>query len=147
LLIFPPLSTLILIYTRLMYWSDVGTDRIERASMDGTGRTVLHSTGLSAVYGLTLDYDNQTLYWADYTNNRIEKSSVDGTNRVLVVSSGVTDPFGITFFGGNLYYVDSSQSRIYRVNVASPTVVRIFSTRSYPYDIKVVTKERQPEGN
>ena len=129
-----------------MYWTDVGTDRIERASMDGTGRRVLHNTGLSAVYGLTLDYDTQTLYWADYTNNRIEKSSVDGTNRVLVVSSGVSDPYGITFFDGNLYYVDSSLSRIFRVNVASPTVVQIFATRAYPFDIKVVAKERQPEG-
>ena len=129
-----------------MYWTDVGTDRIERASMDGTGRTVLHSTGLSRVYGLTIDYDTQTLYWADYSYNRIEKSSVDGTNRALVVSSGVSDPYGITFFDGHLYYVDSTYSRIYRINISSPTVVPIFNTPAYPFDIKVVAKGRQPDG-
>ena len=48
--------------------------------MDGTARTVLHSTGLVTVYGLTVDYENQILYWADYSNNRIEKSSTNGSN-------------------------------------------------------------------
>ncbi len=129
-----------------MYWSDIGRDRIERASMDGTGRRVLHSTGLSSVYALALDYDTQTLYWADYSNNRIEKSSVTGANRVLVTSSGILDPFGMSFYNGNLYWVDSTYSRIYRLNVSSPVATRIFNTRSYPHDIKVVAKERQPDG-
>ena len=130
-----------------MYWSDIGNDRIERSSMDGTDRRVLHSTGLSNVYALTLDYENQTLYWADFTNNRIEKSSTDGGNRVLVTSAGITDPFGMTFYDGNLYWVDSSLNSIYRLNVNSPTVVRVIGTIASPQDIKVVARERQPQGN
>ena len=49
----------------------MGSDTIERASMDGTSRTVLHSTGLASAYGLTLDYDSQTLYWTDRHLNRM----------------------------------------------------------------------------
>ena len=84
----------------MLYWTDSGTDRIERASMDGTARTVLHSTNLNTVYGLTLDYDNQILYWADYSNNLIESSLTNGSDRQVIISSGVVDPFGITFFDG-----------------------------------------------
>ena len=48
--------------SRYMYWSDWGIPAtIERASMDGTNRTVLHNTGLQWPNALTIDYDNQTL--------------------------------------------------------------------------------------
>ena len=33
--------------------------------MDGSSRTVLHSTGVPCVEGLTIDYDAQILYWID----------------------------------------------------------------------------------
>ena len=69
-----------------MYWTDIGTDRIERASMDGKSRTVLHSTGLSVALALTMDYDNQVLYWADDSYNRIERSNPDGSNRLVVTT-------------------------------------------------------------
>ena len=134
-------------FCRLLYWTDVGTDRIERASMDGTSRTVLHSTGLSTVYGLTLDYENQVLYWADYSNNRIERSFTNGSNRVLVTSTGIIDPFGITFYNGKLYWTDWSRNAIYTLTLSTPsTVSRIISVGGDPYGIHVVTQERQPEG-
>ena len=115
--------------------------------MDGTSRTVLHSTGLSAVYGLTLDYDNQVLYWADYSNNRIEKSFTNGSNRVLVTSSGIVDPFGITFYDGKLYWTDFSHNSIYTLDVNTTSgVSRVIGTGQDSYGIHVVTKERQREG-
>lgn len=125
----------------------MGTDRIERASMDGTSRTVLHSTGLSTVYGLTLDYDTQILYWADYSNNRIESSFTNGSNRVLITATSITDPFGITFYDGKLYWTDWALNGIYTLTLNTPSVVsRVISTGADPYGIHVVTKERQPEG-
>lgn len=141
-----PIDDTMHISCRQLYWTDVGTDRIERASMDGTARTVLHSTGLSLVFGLTIDYDNQILYWADYTNNRIERSSTDGSNRALVTSIGITDPFGITYYNGRLYWTDLTVDGIYTLSVNSPSVSRILATGHDPYGIKVVTKDTQPEG-
>lgn len=115
--------------------------------MDGTSRTVLHSTGLATVYGLTLDYDNQILYWADYSNNRIERSFTNGSNRVLITSTGITDPFGLTFYDGSLYWTDWSHHRIYTLNLTTPTVVtQVISIGQDGYGIHVVTKERQLEG-
>lgn len=125
----------------------MGTDRIERASMDGTSRTILHSTGLSLVYGLALDYDNQILYWADTTNNQIESSFTNGSNRVLVTSSGITDPFSITFYEGKLYWTDYTTNSIHTLTVSSPsTVSRLVSIGQDGFGIRVVARERQPQG-
>ena len=132
-----------------MYWTDIGLDRIERATMDGNSRTVLHSSGLSTVYGLTLDYQNQTLYWVDYSNNRIEKSSVTGSNRV-VVRTGLRDPWGVTYHAQRLYWTDWSADRIYSISVAPSSSGAITSLTSSlggnPNGIHVITEERQPLG-
>ena len=115
--------------------------------MDGTSRTVLHSTGLSNVYGLAIDYDNQILYWADYTNDRIESSSTDGSSRLVIVSSGITSPFSITFYEGKLYWTDFSTHSIHTLTVSSPsTVSRVVSIGQDGYGIRAVAKERQREG-
>ena len=117
--------------------------------MDGTARTVLHSTGLSTVYGLTLDYDDQILYWADYSNNQIESSLTDGSNRTVLTSSGIANPFSITFFDGNLYWTDWSEHRIYTLSVDSPSMISHVTSNlgQDPYGIQVITKQRQPQGN
>ena len=116
--------------------------------MDGSSRITLHSSGLSTVYGLTLDYDNQVLYWADYSNNRIEMSFANGSNRRVLTSSGITDPFGITYYAGRLYWTDWSGNRIYTLSTSSPsTVTQVTSSLGQdPYGIHVVTKDRQPDG-
>lgn len=123
-------------------------DRIERASMDGSSRVTLHSSGLSTVYGVTIDYDNQILYWADYSNNRIEMSMTDGSNRRVLTSSGITDPFGITYYAGKLYWTDWSGNRIYTLSISTPTVVTqvTSSLGQDPYGIHVVSEDRQPDG-
>lgn len=130
-----------------MYWTDIGTDRIERSTMDGNFRTVLHSSGLSTVYGLTLDYQNQTLYWVDYSNNRIEKSSVTGSNRV-VVRTGLRDPWGVTYHAGRLYWTDWYYDRIYSTSATSPSSITTLTSSlgGNPNGIHVLTEERQPFG-
>ncbi len=129
-----------------MYWTDYGTiDKIERASMDGTSRTVLHSTGLSAPYGLTLDYDTQTLYWVDYTLDNLESSNADGTNRRLLTRVNIQCPYGITFFDQKPFWGDHCQYIIYSTPVDTPNDVgTVISTENYPYRIHVISEDRQP---
>lgn len=127
-----------------MYWTVHGSfDKIERASMDGTSRTVLHSTGLADPIGLTLDYETQTLYWVDYTLDNLETSSADGRNRKLLTK--VQYPHGLTFFDQKLYWGDSGHHVIDSTHVNSPnSVSAIVSTGNDPYAIHVVSQERQP---
>ena len=130
-----------------MYWTDVGTDTIERATMDGNSRTVLHSSGLSNAYGLTLDYDNQILYWVDSSLNRIESSSVNGSNR-HVLTSFLSDPWAVTFYAGILYWTDTYYNRIYSYPTDSTASIQLVTSpfTSDPRDIRVASEDRQPLG-
>lgn len=130
-----------------MYWTDAQSDRIERATMDGNSRSVLHSTGLSNAYGLTLDYQQQILYWTDYTINRIESSFVNGSNRQVIVSNLNRDPWALTFHNGMLYWSDTAFDRIYSFSVTSSPASVIQVTGGLggdTYDLRVVSPDRQP---
>ena len=117
--------------------------------MDGSTRNVLHNTSLSRPYGLTLDYDNQTLYWADYNFRRIEKSNSDGTQRSIVTTSNVVYPIDITYYDGRLFWIDQTYRRVYTTAVSSPNSVSSLNTNlgSTPYSIQVVFDTRQREGS
>ena len=131
-----------------MYWTDVGTDRIEKATMDGNSRTIIHSSSLSNALGLTLDYQSQTLYWSDYSYNRIETSDVNGLNRRTIVSN-LRDPWGITFYAGVLYWTDIYFDRIYSYSVTSSSASVLQVTGSFgsnPYGLRVVSINNQPLG-
>ena len=129
-----------------MYWTDTSADTIERVSMDGTSRTVLHSTGLRRTYGITLDYVTQTLYWIDYDLDSIESSRTDGSNRRLLKRlSGYQCPYDLTIFDQKLYWTDHCQNAIYSTFVNSPSSEnRILSTGDDGYRLHVVTQDRQP---
>ncbi len=114
--------------------------------MDGTARTILHDTNLTAPYCLTLDYDAQILYWADYTLNKIEMSNVDGTNRQLVTTALVNDPYSIAFFNGRLYWTDLTHGRILTVPTTTPNSTYLTGVFGQMYGIKATTEERQPIG-
>ena len=116
--------------------------------MDGTEKTIVHNTSLSTPYGLTLDYDTQTLYWTDYRLNKIEKSNVDGSNRAVVTTLLVRNPYSITFYNGSLYWTDLSYNRILMTTVDSADVTSyVGNAINDMYGIKAVTEERQPLGS
>ena len=133
-----------------MYWTDISTDIIERVSMDGTSRTVLHSTGLRRVHGITLDYVTQTLYWIDYDLNTIESSSTDGSNRRLLTRVNNRCSYDITIFDQKLYWTDmcrNYQNFIYSTFVNTPNGGNSIVNTGYytnTYRIHVVSQERQP---
>lgn len=68
-----------------MYWSQWNQGLIERASMDGTNRTVFVYNDLHWPGGLTIDYVSDKLYWCDSYVDRIERINLDGTNRTVSV--------------------------------------------------------------
>ena len=136
-------------YNRWLYWTDYysSVPKILRVSMDGTSKTILHDADLTAPYGLTIDYDTQTIYWTDYTRNRIERSNANGTSRSVVTTSLVSDPYSITFYDGRLYWTDLNYNRILTVPVNSRTSTYLTSATGDMYGITVITAERQPLGN
>ena len=132
-----------------MYWSDWGTiAKIERASMDGKNRTVIHNTDLIWPNGLTLDHSQQVLYWNDASRDRIESSNVDGSNRRIVSSQGIYRPFGISVYRNRIYFTDFSVgvNTIPLVNGVGNVDTLLDSLCENVMGIEVVSIERQPAG-
>lgn len=132
-----------------MYWTSTGTaPRIEKASMDGTLRTVLHDVNLTSPYGITMDTETQTLYWSDITHNVLEKSNTDGTDRVILTRNMILDPYFLAYYDGNLYWGDWAYNRLLTLSVSSPNDVRFFNTRYYNdiYGVQVISPYNQRQG-
>lgn len=65
-----------------MFWTNWGHEpKIERAGMDGNGRTVLVSSNLTLPNGLSVDVKSSRLYWTDAGTQTIESATFDGLYR------------------------------------------------------------------
>ena len=131
-----------------MYWSDWGEPaKIERASMDGKDRIVLHNTSLTWPNGLAIDYQLQRLYWADAFTDRIEYSSVDGTGREILLTSahGLQHPFGITISGDQIYWTDVTNASVFTAHKqAASSILRVYNGfLIIPSGIEAVNPDRQ----
>lgn len=64
----------------LMFWTDNGRRaKVERSSMDGTGRQPLVQGGsVQSPIGITLDYQEDKVYWVDESLDIIWKMDLDG---------------------------------------------------------------------
>ena len=133
-----------------MYWSDWGdAATIERASMDGRAREILHNTQLFWPTGLTLDYQNQVLYWIDTSLDKIESSNVDGTNRRLITTFASNHlPFAISLFNNILYWSDRNTNTVLSVFSNGTSLSSLIFRFSLPAGIEVVSRTRQqlPQG-
>ena len=131
-----------------MYWSDWGVvAKIERASMDGRSRQIIHSSQLVWPNGLTLDYQNQVLYWIDGSLDKIESSNVDGTNRRLILSLALSSlnyqGFALSFFNNTLYWSDWGRDMVFSVFANGTSITSLLQGFSIPTGIEVVSENRQ----
>ena len=91
-----------------IYWTDWGTNRIQRANLDGSNVQTLVSRGLESPNGIAVDAAGGKMYWTDYGTNRIQRASLDGSNIETLVSRGLENPYGIALdvTGGKMYWTD-----------------------------------------
>ena len=134
---------------RYMYWTDWGSvAKIERASMDGSDRRVLHNTGLTWPNGLTIDYLAQKIYWADASRDRIEYSNVDGSGRFIVLSN-LDHPFSITLAGDLLFWTDWLNNAIHvthKISGTSGSNLTLYDNlRDRPFGIEAISPTRQAQ--
>uniref|UniRef100_A0A8C7MPT8 Low density lipoprotein receptor-related protein 5 n=1 Tax=Oncorhynchus kisutch TaxID=8019 RepID=A0A8C7MPT8_ONCKI len=90
--------------------------KIEGASLDGTERESLFTTGLIRPVALALDNKLGKLFWVDADLKRIESSDLTGANRIVLQDSNILQPMGLTVLGEHLYWIDRQQQMIERVD-------------------------------
>ena len=135
---------------RYIYWVDYGLNKIERASLDGTSRQIIHSTNIIGPVALTIDYETQILYWIDSTIEKLESSSVSGSNRqVLLTTQSILNNAGeMTLLSNTLYWAERVEDSVYSTDINDPANYQVLhSGLTYePYSVQAVHPLRQPQG-
>ena len=84
-----------------MYWTDLSTDKIQRANLDGSDIEDLVTRGLESASGIALDVAGGKMYWTDVGElgtgaqvgkEKIQCANLDGSN----VQTLVTHAQGLT---------------------------------------------------
>ena len=112
-----------------LYWTDAGSDRIQRAELDGSDlRTLV--TGLVKPRDLALDRDGGRMYWTDSGSDKIQRAHLDGSHVEDLVTEGLKEPFGLALDpgGGKMYWSDYGSDRIQRSHLDGSQVEDLVAT-------------------
>ena len=129
--------------TNHIYWADAGTNKIQRANLDGTNvQDIL--TGFGRPTGITLDISSGKIYWTDSNragrNGSIQRMNLDGTNvEPLVVGKPfVGDQITLDISGGKMYWA-LQHNKIQRANLdgtnVEDLVIGLISPRGIALDL------------
>ena len=102
-----------------MYWTDAGTDKIQRANLDGTQVEDLVTTGLDFPSGLALDVAGGKMYWIDAGTDKIQRANLDGSQIEDLIFTGLNIPqaLALDLDGAKMYWMDPGTIRIQRANL------------------------------
>ena len=112
-----------------MYWTDEGTDKIQRSNLDGSGVEDLVTTGLEAPESIALDVSGGKMYWTEQGTDKIQRSNLDGSGVEDLVTTGLDRPDGIALdvSGGKMYWTDWGTDKIQRSNLDGSGVEDLIS--------------------
>lgn len=131
-----------------LFWA--GGGRIERARLDGSGRTVLFNRSLS-ITDIALDTDKQLLYWCDASSNLIKRMDYDGNNQTVLLNHSLENPFALTILDDVLYWIDTTHERgsIKRAPVENLTdfTILLRNAGDSLKDIQVYSSRKQKGSN
>ena len=124
-----------------LYWSDWGTDKIQRADLDGSNVEDLVTTGLDGPDGLAVDAAAGKLYWTDAGTAKIQRADLDGSNVENLITSGLSIPYGLALdvSGGKMYWTDRQSSKIQRADLDGSGVEDLLTLAglAFPAEIAV----------
>ena len=111
--------------TSKLYWTDWGTDKIQRADLDGSNvEDLVSDAGLNGPDGLALDVSGGKMYWTNVGTNKIQRANLDGSNVEDLITSGLSVPYGLALdvSGGKMYWSNRQTSKIQRADLDGSNV-------------------------
>ena len=103
-----------------IYWTDRGSNKIQRANLDEGGVEDLVVTGLKEPVSIALDVVGGKMYWTEASpaDFMIFRANLDGTNGEHLVTA-LTEPSGIALdtTAGKMYWTDVGTGKISRANI------------------------------
>jgi DNA-binding beta-propeller fold protein YncE len=114
----------------MVYWTDYGTHRIQRAELDGSSVQDLVTTGVVTPEGIALDVVRSKMYWTDLGTGKIQRANLDGSSIQDLVTTGLFGIVGIALdiAAGKMYWTDYGTSKIQRANLDGSEVQDLVTT-------------------
>ena len=117
-----------------IYWTDQGTDKIQRMNLDGTSVEDLITIEIGILGGIALDVTGGKMYWTDWGfPSGIRCANLDGSNVQTLVNID-DDPSGIALDvdDGKVYWAvgtiaEDGQGKIQRANLDGTNVETLVS--------------------
>ena len=117
-----------------IFWTDQGTDKIQRMNLDGTSVEDLITIERGILGGIALDVAGDKMYWADWGfPSGIQYANLDGSNVQTLVNTD-DDPWDIALdvAEGKVYWtvgpiVEDGQGKIQRANLDGTNVETLVS--------------------
>ena len=104
-----------------IYWTDAGTDKIQRANLDGSNVQDLVTTKLKSPRDIALDVAGGKMYWIDWLpgNTKIQCANLDGSDVRALVTTGLDRPGAIALdvANGKMYWADEGTAKISCANL------------------------------
>ena len=125
-----------------IFWTDSGTDKIQRANLDMANLEVSNVedlvTGLDRPLGIALDVAGGKLYWTNWDTGKIQRANLDGSNIEDLVT-GLVSPDGIALdvAGGKMYWTDFGTDKIQRANLDGSDVEDLVTGLEAPIGIAI----------
>lgn len=122
--------------TEKLYWSDNGTQKIQRSNVDGTDVEDILTTGLNSPDGLAIDLPAGKLYWTDSGDGTINRSNLDGTNPETLVT-GLMSPIRLVLDTANskMYWTDLDAGKVQSADLDGTNVTDVVTGASGPWGI------------
>ena len=119
----------------LMYWSDTGADKIQRANLNGTNVQDLVITVNAS--GIALDVQGGKMYWTnDFGAGKIQRANLDGSNiEDLVTGFEDLADIELDIAGGKMYWTDFGAGKIQRANLNGSNVQNLITGLTSPNNI------------
>jgi sugar lactone lactonase YvrE len=117
-----------------IYWTDVDTDKIQRANPDGSNIEDLVTNGLMNPSGIAVDMISDKIYWTDFNagNGYIKRSNFDGTNTEDVVPTteigSQIEGIALDLDGGRIYWRQIGPAAIRRSNLDGSNIEDLVTT-------------------
>ena len=114
-----------------MYWIDAGTDKIQRAHLDGSHIRDIVTTRLRTPTSIAVDVEGGKVYWADTGTDTIQRANLNGAPNIEgLVTTGLRTPndIEVDITGGKMYWIDSGTDKIQRANLDGSNIEDIITT-------------------
>ncbi len=116
-----------------IYWIDSGTDKIQRANLDGSNVRDLVTTGLRTPTDIEVVVEESlegAVYWIDSGTDKIQRTDFAGFDTVQVVETGLRTPTSIAVdrITYDIYWTDSGTDKIQRANLNGSNIEDLVTT-------------------